>query len=401
MMTGLLPERHGITEFFHTLDDLRAETIWDRFVYEGLPVGLFNLPMTWPIFDAPGFIVPSPWARDDAAWPPGLSSIRRFYRGFQKSKTGGAVFGSQGIAGQLPILMRSDRAVRRLGRISAIAARSVIERDRTRRAAILREAKLEYGAAVFSSLYIKFKPRLSVFVTFEADYITHRGFEPGMRSGGPAIRRIYRRIDRCIGEILSLYAPGTITAVVSEHGMSPENEPAEAGGRQLLIRGKSVRDFARISPGISAISLARWIAFRRDDGGPLEEDTRSRLDGIIVAETGLPLFRTWSHSDNEVILKLNIDRTDYGRFGDDLTGLTARSRDGRDIVLGKLLRRMGPIRAAMHDREGIFAISGPGIRESAVIDGAKIIDVMPTLLHACGLEVPSGLDGTVLDIFKA
>ncbi len=53
-----------------------------------------------------------------------------------------------------------------------------------------------------------------------------------------------------------------------------------------------------------------------------------------------------------------------------------------------------------HTMEGVFALCGPGIRRGARVEGASVMDVMPTLLHALGLPVPTSVDGRVLlDVF--
>ena len=49
-----------------------------------------------------------------------------------------------------------------------------------------------------------------------------------------------------------------------------------------------------------------------------------------------------------------------------------------------------------HHPEGIFLAVGPGIRQGAVLDGARLIDVAPTILYALGLPVPEDMDGRVL-----
>jgi predicted AlkP superfamily phosphohydrolase/phosphomutase len=49
-----------------------------------------------------------------------------------------------------------------------------------------------------------------------------------------------------------------------------------------------------------------------------------------------------------------------------------------------------------HDPYGILLLHGPGIRQSAQIEGARIVDVMPTVLHLLGVPLPRGLDGHVL-----
>ncbi len=55
-----------------------------------------------------------------------------------------------------------------------------------------------------------------------------------------------------------------------------------------------------------------------------------------------------------------------------------------------------------HDEKGIFLAKGPGIAKGKLIEGAHLIDVTPTILHAMELPVPSDMDGSVLqDIFES
>lgn len=53
--------------------------------------------------------------------------------------------------------------------------------------------------------------------------------------------------------------------------------------------------------------------------------------------------------------------------------------------------------AAGHRPEGIFLAAGPDIAAGRRIDGATVVDVLPTLLHALGEPVPTTVDGEVLD----
>jgi predicted AlkP superfamily phosphohydrolase/phosphomutase len=54
-----------------------------------------------------------------------------------------------------------------------------------------------------------------------------------------------------------------------------------------------------------------------------------------------------------------------------------------------------------HDERGIFLAKGPGIASGRKLDGAQLIDVPPTVLHAMELPVPSDMDGKVLmDVFS-
>jgi len=49
-----------------------------------------------------------------------------------------------------------------------------------------------------------------------------------------------------------------------------------------------------------------------------------------------------------------------------------------------------------HHPSGVFLAPGLGIRQGAVLDSARLIDVAPTVLYALGLPVPEDMDGRVL-----
>jgi len=58
-------------------------------------------------------------------------------------------------------------------------------------------------------------------------------------------------------------------------------------------------------------------------------------------------------------------------------------------------------KSGSHRDDGIFLAHGPGIRQAAVIENAKIIDLAPTILHLLDVPVPEDMDGKVLeDVFS-
>jgi predicted AlkP superfamily phosphohydrolase/phosphomutase len=68
---------------------------------------------------------------------------------------------------------------------------------------------------------------------------------------------------------------------------------------------------------------------------------------------------------------------------------------------GKYVLSPPTLECADHRPEGVLIMSGPGVAEGrAMLSGARIIDVTPTILHLLGLPVPSDMDGQVLtDLF--
>jgi predicted AlkP superfamily phosphohydrolase/phosphomutase len=55
--------------------------------------------------------------------------------------------------------------------------------------------------------------------------------------------------------------------------------------------------------------------------------------------------------------------------------------------------------AAENTPTGIFVANGPDIRERGEIDEIDIRDIAPTILAGHGLDVPTDMDGEVLDVF--
>ena len=50
-----------------------------------------------------------------------------------------------------------------------------------------------------------------------------------------------------------------------------------------------------------------------------------------------------------------------------------------------------------HRPAGIFVAAGPHVRSGMQVEGARIVDVMPTVLYSLGLPVPRDVDGRVLE----
>lgn len=52
--------------------------------------------------------------------------------------------------------------------------------------------------------------------------------------------------------------------------------------------------------------------------------------------------------------------------------------------------------SGVHKLHGIFLAQGPDIKQGATIEGARIIDLAPTILHMFGVPIPQDMDGRVL-----
>lgn len=81
---------------------------------------------------------------------------------------------------------------------------------------------------------------------------------------------------------------------------------------------------------------------------------------------------------------------------------TESEKEGDSIFVERWREYMDWPTSGGHRMEGVLVASGPGIRRDHEIEGARIIDLMPTWLAALGEPVPADLEGTVLDeLFEA
>ncbi|MGB5932189.1 MAG: alkaline phosphatase family protein [Anaerolineae bacterium] len=53
--------------------------------------------------------------------------------------------------------------------------------------------------------------------------------------------------------------------------------------------------------------------------------------------------------------------------------------------------------SASHRMGGLLMMRGPGVRKGAELEGTRIIDLAPTILYILGLDIPSDMDGRVLE----
>jgi hypothetical protein len=72
-----------------------------------------------------------------------------------------------------------------------------------------------------------------------------------------------------------------------------------------------------------------------------------------------------------------------------------RFPDGREVPLEQVLR-LTPRISGNHSLHGILLLRGPNVKKDYQIDGASLLDVVPTTLALVGRPVGRDMDGRVL-----
>ncbi len=256
----------------------------------------------------------------------------------------------------------------------------------------------------------------------------HPAFTPeGAARYGHEIERAYRWIDAQVGRLLALVDEDTIVMVVSDHGGAPIYRHVYLNA-WLQSRGY-LRAAEPLSParGPRKTSGVEWEHTRACmfGTGGIWLNVRGREPrGVVAPGAEYEALRqrisdellAWHDPENGRLVVKAVFR------GEEVYGELARA-EGPDLIpalhlgyglgrgesLGRVVSGVpliepnrdqwsggheGPYLPG--DVPGVLLVAGPGIRLGAAPEGARLIDVAPTILHLLGETVPAGMEGRVL-----
>ncbi len=249
----------------------------------------------------------------------------------------------------------------------------------------------------------------------------HRLYEPGNRYES-VIPDFYRYLDKWLGSLLSLLDDETIVTVLSDHGAKTLQ-----GGfcinewliQQGLLHLRSPVD----GPTALSPDMVDWSRTQAwSEGGYYARiflNVKGREPQGIVDPTDYESFRESLATELSEIPGENRDRirnvvlkpdelfAECRNVPPDLMvyfdGLNRRSIG--TVGTGRILtddNNTGPD-GANHDMDGIFICARMsdlrgGVRNGSGIQGARCLDITPTILHMFGIPMPAGLYGRVIPI---
>jgi predicted AlkP superfamily phosphohydrolase/phosphomutase len=429
VVTGVMPERHGIRDFVYKKAGTHQQPIVDATIRErlalwniysalDLSVGIVDWYATWPAEAVRGFIV------SDRIKTLGLDAA-------------GVIASSHDGLEQVLAEPPALAALPALERLRATAGGELEGLDKA-----LREDLYRYRVA--RELYRQHQPDLYAFYLKGLDAVGHfywRAFEPEAEvygevpAGeheqlGPIIPTYYELCDQLLGDFLEVVDEQTTVLVVSDHGFRAFGRPDSLifdVDRLLAAMGLLQFEDPALETDRSnrRVELAATRAYSHQ--GTMIVSTFGKRDRPVYLNVagrdpdGLIPQQRWTEERAEIKRRLEALRTDldtpvfsnvainetpagsarqepdlFLRVNPDIAFDYDLLIDGRPYSLADdLFWEYGEITGS-HRLEGIFVARGPAIRAGAEIRGASLLDLAPTVLRLAGIPVPEDLDGQVL-----
>ena len=245
-----------------------------------------------------------------------------------------------------------------------------------------------------------------------ADIVSHHEWREDSTAtppiGGAEVSRIYRALDRAVGEVLAAAGRRNVL-VISDHGFraarTTEIRTLSDFDAALVHLGYQTRnahgvDFGRSllycygSPQYMRKKLVRFAAYGREPGAEVSDSQRAGI--LSRLDDDLARIR---YGDGSPVFLLRPATPREGKAGADFVVLLSPDRastdvriDGvpvKDVVL-EVSRLSGT-----HDagNDGILIAAGPDIQAGAAIEGIRVHDITPTVLFGLNLPVADNFAG--------
>ncbi len=441
--TGKNPGKHGIFDYIRPrqgqFDLVNASAIdslmlWEILSGKGKRVGVMNVPVTYPPRPVNGFLVAGLLSPSKADFTYPSNFLRRYEAELDPYRV-------------MPHVQYKD------GNEDEFIAdlQDLIERRKRYALALMQGEPWDFMMVHFLALDVA-QHALWHFMD-----PTHPRYDPARANRyGDAILQLYQQVDAALAEITALLDDDTMLFLMSDHGFGPlhrmvnlNNLFLEAGLLYLKRDPLTRLRFALAHLGITPATAYEWLARLglQSITFKVSKQVRNRVVGKFLSFDDVDWSRTVAYSIGHVgQVYLNVKGRqpqgvvppeEYERVRQRVLDVLERLVDpdtGRKLVDRVIFREkvchgphcdQGPdlhlvmdgykviafplfatntrivtkqIRgdSGCHRSNGIFVAHGPLVRAGWRIEGANIVDLAPTILHAFGLPVPRDMDGRVL-----
>jgi predicted AlkP superfamily phosphohydrolase/phosphomutase len=442
--TGRNPGKHGVFDFIRptggqfelvNATSIHAPTLWQILSEAGRQVGVMNVPVTYPPARVNGFIISgmlSP-VGGEITYPAHL--LDRY-------------------AGRLKPYRIAPHVQHKPGNEAEFTADLFDLVERRGRYALQLMADHPYEFLMFH--FLSTDTMQHAFWKFVDP--THPRYDPQAAARfGPAVKQLYQRIDGFVGQMLDRVTDDTTVIVMSDHGFGSLHYVVNLNlfllehGLLQLKHGAWTRLKAGLfRAGLTPASFWHLIerAGLQNYVWQVSKSTRNKVVGKFLSFDDVDWSRTLAYSIGHVgQIYVNLrgrephgivepgaeyeaarqqvvdalqdlchpvtgrplvdqvipgDQVVHGPYASRSPDLHVVLDEYRAIAFplfatdGRIVTRQIRGDSGCHRRHGIFIARGPEVRPGDTVEGARILDLAPTILHLMGLPVPDDMDGRVL-----
>lgn len=410
--TGVGPGSHGIYQFWDTQsadyvgkfmgsNDCQVPTIWDIFNRYGYKTGVVNVPMTHPPKKIDGFMI---------SWP--LSKTLRYSYPEdllrEIAKAGGHYL--------------ADLFVMFGGDLTYIKKALKITKKRIKTVKFLLEKyPVDFFMIVFPEV-----DRISHYYWHFFDKKSPEYIDSSKVEMKKALEIIYIAVDQALGEILSYINEDCSITILSDHGFGPglidfhvQNFLLENGFLKLK---KITREEFLLQKGswfifekrgnFYTVDWARTLAYMAAPGSygvNINLEGRQK-NGIVnqqeykkVKRKIIKAIEKVKHpQNNERLFKVVENNIYVGAAAKKAPDLILIPYDYGVMVHHNFIKKgmfSRPEQKGMHRENGIFIMKGQNVVPGK-IEGARIEDIVPSVLYSSGIKIPKYIEGKILPVFS-
>jgi predicted AlkP superfamily phosphohydrolase/phosphomutase len=446
-LTGVNPGKHGIywplirrggsayPLRLMNSSDIRAKRLWDLLGAQGRRVGVVNVPTEYPPAEVNGFLVCgalTPGMDSDFTYPPGL-----------RDEVSAAVPGSR---------CAIESADLNLERLADQILGSIENREKLV-LHLLEERDWDLFVAVFTETDLT---QHKFWAGIDPKHPDHARFE---KRYGTFVHDVYQRLDETVGRVIQKIPEDAFIFVISDHGFGPfyqsfslprwlrENGyldvrkptpwariknllvaamgPQKAGWmkrtlssfkgaskKNRTVRIQRERDESSGEAASKKIVWERTKAYHTADYGIRINVKGREPQGIVApgAEANLLIkemaekLKRLRYSNGEPVFEAVLAKEEAfsGPFVQEAPDLIVPINHAKAPPAPEQWNYAltHPTLTGTHAPQGVFIGRGPGIRVGAIIQGAEIVDITPTILYLFDAPLTEDMDGAVLfDLF--
>jgi len=240
------------------------------------------------------------------------------------------------------------------------------------------------------------------------------GLEKDIERFQEIIPAVYRWADECVGRIVDKFPQDTTFILVSDHGFKTLFNDLRGYNLNAIIGDRGWARFAQgeellplVRDTSDTIDMVRRIYLNKDRVDACTEQTGISREQILEELlTNLESLRTRSGtalvkqvSLQEIDLVNNEEPPDLAvRFSAKLRPEDVIVFPDGDVSIEKYIQFLEM--SGNHKKDAVIVAAGPNVVKGVEIEGARTLDITPTLLTLFDLPIGSDMDGVpLMDMF--